>query len=85
MPGIHTETRPAPSCPQPRLPTCRSRLDQLPELGRRIATRLAEEGCDVGIVDVNIEEAERTSTLVTEAGRRSARQHRDRRRGRGPT
>jgi NAD(P)-dependent dehydrogenase (short-subunit alcohol dehydrogenase family) len=41
-------------------------------IGRRIATRLAEEGCDVGIVDINTEEAQRTSAMVKKAGRRSA-------------
>ena len=41
-------------------------------IGRRIATRLAEEGCDVGIVDINMAEAERTSAMVQRAGRRAA-------------
>lgn len=41
-------------------------------IGRRIATRFAEEGCDVGIVDVNIHDAERTAALVRETGRRGA-------------
>ena len=41
-------------------------------IGRRIATRFAEEGCDVGIVDIAVEEAERTAALVRDAGRRSA-------------
>lgn len=39
-------------------------------IGRRIATRLAEEGCDVGIVDVNIAEAERTAAMVKKIGRK---------------
>jgi meso-butanediol dehydrogenase / (S,S)-butanediol dehydrogenase / diacetyl reductase len=39
-------------------------------IGRRIATRLAEEGCDVGIIDVNMGEAEVTAGLVSGAGRR---------------
>jgi NAD(P)-dependent dehydrogenase (short-subunit alcohol dehydrogenase family) len=39
-------------------------------IGRRIATRLAEEGCDVGIVDVNIAEAERTASMVKKIGRK---------------
>ena len=33
-------------------------------IGRRIATRLAEEGCDIGIADINPEEAERTAAKV---------------------
>jgi NAD(P)-dependent dehydrogenase (short-subunit alcohol dehydrogenase family) len=40
-------------------------------IGRRIATRLAEEGCDVGIVDINTAEAEKTATEVNKLGRRS--------------
>ncbi len=40
-------------------------------IGRRIATRLAEEGCDVAILDVNVAEAERTASMVKEKGRRS--------------
>ena len=40
-------------------------------IGRRIATRFAEEGCDLGIVDVNVDEAEQTAAMVREAGRRS--------------
>jgi NAD(P)-dependent dehydrogenase (short-subunit alcohol dehydrogenase family) len=39
-------------------------------IGRRIATRLAEEGCDVGIIDINTAEAEKTAALVEKAGRR---------------
>jgi NAD(P)-dependent dehydrogenase (short-subunit alcohol dehydrogenase family) len=39
-------------------------------IGRRIATRLAEEGCDIGIADVNIAEAERTAAMVKKIGRR---------------
>jgi NAD(P)-dependent dehydrogenase (short-subunit alcohol dehydrogenase family) len=41
-------------------------------IGRRIATRLAEEGCDVGIVDVNLDEAARTVAMIEERGRRGA-------------
>ena len=41
-------------------------------IGRRIATRLAEEGCDIGIVDVNMAEAERTAAMVEQTGRRAA-------------
>lgn len=37
-------------------------------IGRRIATRLAEEGCDIGIVDMNVVEAEATADLVEKAG-----------------
>jgi NAD(P)-dependent dehydrogenase (short-subunit alcohol dehydrogenase family) len=40
-------------------------------IGRRIATRLAEEGCDVAIVDINRKDAECTSAAVQQAGRRS--------------
>ena len=40
-------------------------------IGRRIATRLAEEGCDVAIIDINIAEAEHTAAMVKEKGRRS--------------
>jgi NAD(P)-dependent dehydrogenase (short-subunit alcohol dehydrogenase family) len=40
-------------------------------IGRRIATRLAEEGCDIGIVDINTAEAEKTADLVTKTGRRA--------------
>jgi NAD(P)-dependent dehydrogenase (short-subunit alcohol dehydrogenase family) len=39
-------------------------------IGRRIATRLAEEGCDIGIVDVNMEEAQHTAEMVRQTGRR---------------
>lgn len=39
-------------------------------IGRRIATRLAEEGCDIGIVDINIPEAEATAQMVVKTGRR---------------
>lgn len=39
-------------------------------IGRRIATRLAEEGCDIGIVDINTQEAETTAQMVVKAGRR---------------
>jgi NAD(P)-dependent dehydrogenase (short-subunit alcohol dehydrogenase family) len=41
-------------------------------IGRRIATRLAEEGCDVGIVDINMEEAKHTRSIAELAGRRCA-------------
>lgn len=39
-------------------------------IGRRIATRLAEEGCDIGIIDINLAEAEITRSLVAQIGRR---------------
>ena len=39
-------------------------------IGRRIATRLAEEGCDIGIVAINIPEAEATAQMVVKTGRR---------------
>lgn len=40
-------------------------------IGRRIATRMAEEGCDVAIIDINVAEAERTAAMVKEKGCRS--------------
>jgi meso-butanediol dehydrogenase / (S,S)-butanediol dehydrogenase / diacetyl reductase len=40
-------------------------------IGRAIALRLAEEGCDLGIVDINLSEAERTARMVERAGRRA--------------
>ncbi len=40
-------------------------------IGRHIAVRLAKEGCDVGIVDINAAEAEQTADLVSKAGRRA--------------
>jgi NAD(P)-dependent dehydrogenase (short-subunit alcohol dehydrogenase family) len=40
-------------------------------IGRRIATRLAEEGCDIGIVDINVAEAEQTANLVSKIGRKA--------------
>lgn len=40
-------------------------------IGRRIAVRLAEEGCDLGIVDINTKEAALTSAMVEQAGRRA--------------
>ena len=39
-------------------------------IGRRIATRLAEEGCDIGIADINVAEAERTAAMVRKTGRK---------------
>jgi meso-butanediol dehydrogenase / (S,S)-butanediol dehydrogenase / diacetyl reductase len=39
-------------------------------IGRRIATRLAEEGCDIGIIDINPGEAETTAAMVKKIGRR---------------
>jgi NAD(P)-dependent dehydrogenase (short-subunit alcohol dehydrogenase family) len=39
-------------------------------IGRAIAVRLAREGCDLGILDVNEEGARQTATLVERAGRR---------------
>lgn len=39
-------------------------------IGRRIATRLAEEGADIAIFDVNTAEAEKTAGMVRERGRR---------------
>lgn len=39
-------------------------------IGRAIALRLAREGCDLGILDINEEGAQETATLVEDAGRR---------------
>ena len=39
-------------------------------IGRAIAVRLAREGCDLGILDVNQEGAKQTAALVESAGRR---------------
>ena len=39
-------------------------------IGRAIAVRLAKEGCDVAVVDVNRAGAEETAALVTREGRR---------------
>jgi NAD(P)-dependent dehydrogenase (short-subunit alcohol dehydrogenase family) len=39
-------------------------------IGRRIATRLAEEGCDIGIIDVDRTGAEETAHQVEGLGRR---------------
>jgi NAD(P)-dependent dehydrogenase (short-subunit alcohol dehydrogenase family) len=39
-------------------------------IGRAIAVRLAREGCDLGILDVNEEGAKQTAALVERAGRR---------------
>lgn len=39
-------------------------------IGRRIATRLAEEGCDVAILDVDAAGAEETAATVAALGRR---------------
>jgi NAD(P)-dependent dehydrogenase (short-subunit alcohol dehydrogenase family) len=39
-------------------------------IGRAIAVRLAREGCDLGILDVNEEGAKQTAVLVEQAGRR---------------
>jgi NAD(P)-dependent dehydrogenase (short-subunit alcohol dehydrogenase family) len=39
-------------------------------IGRAIATRLAQEGADLAIIDVNEAEAAKTAALVREAGRR---------------
>src|SRR5690242_14994160 len=41
-------------------------------IGRSIAARLAHEGCDIGLVDVNEEQANETAALVRRAGRESA-------------
>ncbi|MDA8250341.1 MAG: SDR family NAD(P)-dependent oxidoreductase [Rhodospirillales bacterium] len=41
-------------------------------IGRRIATRLAEEGCDIGLLDINEAQARETAELVTKAGGRAA-------------
>lgn len=38
-------------------------------IGRRIVTRLAEEGCDVGIIDIDRKNAEETAGAVTRLGR----------------
>jgi NAD(P)-dependent dehydrogenase (short-subunit alcohol dehydrogenase family) len=40
-------------------------------IGRGIATRLAKEGANVAILDVNVAEAEKTARMVQEAGRRA--------------
>lgn len=40
-------------------------------IGRAIAVRLAKEGCDVAVVDVNRAGAEETAALVTREGRRA--------------
>ena len=39
-------------------------------IGRAIAHRLAREGCDLGLIDVNREGAEQTAALVEREGRR---------------
>ncbi len=41
-------------------------------IGRRIATRLAEEGCSIGIIDINAGEAEETAAMVAALGRKAA-------------
>ncbi|HEY9213953.1 MAG TPA: SDR family NAD(P)-dependent oxidoreductase, partial [Ancylobacter sp.] len=40
-------------------------------IGRRIATRLAEEGCDVAILDLDRAGAEETAGMVEALGRRA--------------
>jgi NAD(P)-dependent dehydrogenase (short-subunit alcohol dehydrogenase family) len=40
-------------------------------IGRAIATRLAEEGADVGILEINGEQAEETAELLRKAGHRA--------------
>jgi NAD(P)-dependent dehydrogenase (short-subunit alcohol dehydrogenase family) len=40
-------------------------------IGRAIATRLAQDGADIAIMDINEAEAAKTATLVREAGRRA--------------
>ncbi|WP_018390231.1 SDR family NAD(P)-dependent oxidoreductase [Ancylobacter sp. FA202] len=40
-------------------------------IGRGIATRLAQEGCDVAILDLDLAGAQETSALVQAAGRRA--------------
>ncbi len=40
-------------------------------IGRRIATRLAEEGADIAILDINVAEAENTAKLIRQIGRRA--------------
>jgi NAD(P)-dependent dehydrogenase (short-subunit alcohol dehydrogenase family) len=40
-------------------------------IGRAIAARLAEEGSDVALPDVNVTEAEKTATMIRKAGRRA--------------
>jgi len=40
-------------------------------IGRAIATRLAQEGADIAIMDINEAEAAKTAALVREAGRRA--------------
>ncbi len=41
-------------------------------IGRAIALRYAEEGCDVGMIDVDAAGAEETARLVRDCGRRAA-------------
>ncbi len=40
-------------------------------IGRGIATRLAQEGADIGIADIDLQGAEETAALVSQAGRRT--------------
>jgi meso-butanediol dehydrogenase / (S,S)-butanediol dehydrogenase / diacetyl reductase len=40
-------------------------------IGRRIATRLAEEGCDIGIIDIDASKARETAGLVSQLERDS--------------
>ncbi|MFC1584425.1 3-oxoacyl-[acyl-carrier-protein] reductase [Fibrobacterota bacterium] len=40
-------------------------------IGREIALRLAEAGCDIGLADIDIATAEKTSGEITAAGRKS--------------
>ncbi len=39
-------------------------------IGRRIAVRMAEEGCDVAIADINARDVETTAEMVRKTGRR---------------
>ena len=41
-------------------------------IGRGVALRYADEGCDVGILDANAEGAEETARLIRDRGRRAA-------------
>jgi NAD(P)-dependent dehydrogenase (short-subunit alcohol dehydrogenase family) len=41
-------------------------------IGREIVRRVAREGCEVGIIDVNEGAAEQTANLVRDLGRRTA-------------
>jgi 3-oxoacyl-[acyl-carrier protein] reductase len=40
-------------------------------IGKAIALRFAEEGADIGLIDINLESGEKTSALISERGRRA--------------